>query len=51
MYAAFVLLEKAYRKVDREALKIHDMGRQLLKENKAFYGEASACERVEGELS
>ncbi len=48
-------LEKAYNRVDREALwivlKSYGVGRQLLKEIQAFYREANACVRVGGEFS
>ena len=55
LYAAFMDLEKAYDRVDREALwnvlRIYGVGGQLLDGIKAFYREASACVRVDGELS
>ena len=48
-------LEKAYDRVDREALwnvlKIYGVGGQLMEGIKAFYREASACVKVDGELS
>ncbi len=55
MYAAFMDLEKAYDKVDREALwsvlKICGVGGQLLKRIQSIYREANACVRVGGEFS
>ena len=48
-------VKKAYDKVDWEALwnvlKIHGNGGQLLAGLKAFYREASACVKMNGELS
>ncbi len=48
LYAAFMDLEKAYDRVDREALlsmlKIYGVGGQLLKGIQAFYREANTCE-------
>ncbi len=53
-YAAFMDLEKAYNRVDREALwsvlRIYGVGGQLLKGIQAFYKEAIACVRVGGEV-
>ncbi len=55
LYAAFMDLEKAYNRVNREALWsvlwIYDVGGQLLKGIQAFYREANACVRVGGEFS
>ena len=55
LYAAFMDLEKAYDKVDWDALwevlKIYGVGGQLLQGIKAFYQNASACVRIDGELS
>ncbi len=55
LYAAFMDLDKAYDRVDREALwsvlKIYGVGGQLLKGIQAFYKEANACVRVGGEFS
>ncbi len=55
LYAAFMDLEKAYNRVDREALwivlKICGVGGQLLNGIQAFYREANACVRVGGEFS
>ena len=55
LYAAFMDLEKAYDRVDWNALwdvlKIYGVGGQLLDGIKAFYKEASACVRVNGEMS
>ncbi len=55
LYAAFMDLEKAYDRVDREALwsvlYIYGVGGQLLKGIQTFYGEANACVRVRGEFS
>ncbi len=55
LYAAFMDLEKAYDKVDREALwnvlKIYGVGGQLLKGIQAFYREANACVRMGEEYS
>ena len=46
MYAAFMDLDKAYDRVNREALwtvlKIYGVGGQFMEEIKAFYMEASA---------
>ena len=44
-------LEKAYDRVDWNALKIYGVEGQLLDGIKAFYKEASACVRVNGEMS
>ncbi len=48
-------LEKAYDRVDREALwnvlKIYGVGGHLMKRIKAFYGEAVACVKADGDLS
>ncbi len=50
LYAAFMDLEKAHDRVDREAfwnvLYIYVVGGQLLKGIQAFYREANACVRV-----
>ncbi len=50
-----MILEKAYNRVDREALwsvlKIYGVGGQLLKGKQAFYREANACVRVGGKFS
>ncbi len=44
LYVAFMDLEKAYDRVDREALLyIYGVGGQLLKGIQAFYREADAC--------
>ena len=55
LYAAFMDLEKAYDRVDWNALwdvlKIYGVGGQLLQGIKAFYQGASACVKIEGELS
>ncbi len=55
LYAAFMDLEKAYVRDDREALwcvlRIYGVGGQLLKGIQAFYREANACVRMEGEFS
>ncbi len=55
LYAAFMDLEKAYDRADREALwsvlKIYGVGEQLLKGIQAFYREANACVKVGGEFS
>ncbi len=55
LYAAFMDLEKAYDRVDREALwsvlKIYGVGGQLLKGIQAFYREANAYVRVGGKYS
>ncbi len=49
LYAAFMDLEKAYDRVDREALwsvlRIYGVGGQLLKGIQTFYREANACVR------
>ncbi len=48
-------IEKAYDRVDREALcsvlKVFGVGEQLLEGIKAFYREASACVKMDVELS
>ncbi len=48
-------LEKAYNRVDREALwsvlKIYGVSGQLLKWKQAFQREANACVRVGGKFS
>ena len=53
LYAAFMDLEKAYDRVDREGLwevlRIYGVGGQLLNGMKAFYERASACVKVDGE--
>ncbi|KAK3893161.1 hypothetical protein Pcinc_003002 [Petrolisthes cinctipes] len=55
LYAAFMDLEKAYDRVDRKAmtevLRIYGVGGPLLKGIEAFYADAKACVRVEGDLS
>ncbi len=55
LYAGFMNPEKAYDRVDREALwsvlKTYGVGGQLLKGMQAFYSEANACVRVGGEFS
>ncbi len=55
LYGAFMDLEKAYSRVNREALwsvlRIYDVGGQQLKGIQAFYREANACVRVEVEFS
>ncbi len=52
LYAAFMHLEKAYDRVDREVLwsvlKICGMGRQLLKGIQAFYRDKCMCEGGRG---
>ncbi len=52
LYDAFMDLEKAYDRVDREALwsvlRIYGVGGQLVKGIHAFYKEANACVRMEG---
>ncbi len=55
LYAAFMDLEKAYDRTDRGALwdvlKIYGVGGQLMEGIKAFYREANACIKVDGELT
>ncbi len=55
LYAAFMDLEKAYDRVNREALwsvlQIYDVGGQLLKGIQAFYREVNASVRVGAEFS
>ncbi len=55
LYAAFIDLEKAYNRVNREVLwsvlRIYDVGGQLFKRIQVFYREANACVRVGGEFS
>ncbi len=50
LYAPFMDLEKAYNRVDREALwtvlYIYGVGGQLLKGIQTFYRETNACVRV-----
>ncbi len=52
LYAAFMDLERAYDRVDKEALwsvlKISGVGGQLLQGIQAFYRKANACVRVGG---
>ncbi len=52
LYAAFIHLEKAYDRVDREALwsvlNVYDVGRQLLKVIQAFYRGKCMCEGGRG---
>ncbi len=52
MYAAFMDLEKAYDRVNKEALwsvlRIYGVGGQLLKGIQAFYREDNSCVRVGG---
>ena len=52
VYVAFMDLEKAYDRVDREALLqllgVYEVGGGLLAAIKAFYKESEACVRVEG---
>ncbi len=52
LYAAFMDLEKAYDRVDREALwsvlRIYGVGGQLLKGIQAFYRGKCMCEGGEG---
>ncbi len=55
LYSACMELEKAYDRVDREALwsvlKIYGVGGQVLKGIQTFYREANACVRVGGEFN
>ena len=55
VYAAFMDLEKAYDRVDWTAmwdvLKVYGIGGKLGKGIKAFYKDASACVKIEGDLS
>ena len=55
VYAAFMDLEKAYDRVDWKAmwdvLKVYGVGGKLLNGVKAFYRNASACVRIDGEMS
>ncbi len=55
LYAAFMDLEKAYDRIDREALwsvlRIYGVGGQLLKWIQSFYKKANACVRVGGKFS
>ncbi len=55
LYAAFMDLEKAFNRVDREALwsvlRIYGVSGHLLKGIQAFYREANACVRVGGKFS
>ncbi len=55
LHAAFMDLEKAYDRADREVLwsvlKIYGVGGQLLKGIQAFYRDANACVRVGGKYN
>ena len=51
MYAASMDIERLDKEALRNILKIYYVRGQSLGEIKAFYGEASACVRVDGELS
>ena len=55
LYAACMDLEKAYDRVNREALwnvlNIYGVGGQLMEGIKSFYREESACVKVHGEHS
>lgn len=55
VYAGFMDLEKAYDRVDREALwkvlRMYDVSGKLLNGVKSFYEGSSACVRVRGSLS
>ncbi len=55
LYAAFMDLEKAYDRIEREALwkvlKIYGVGGQLMKGIKAFYREKYACVQLDREFS
>ncbi len=55
LFSAFMDFEKAYNRVDREALwsvlKIFGVARQLLKGKQAFYREGNGCVRMEGKFS
>ena len=52
LYAAYIDLEKAYDRVDREASSLErSENLWLLEEIKAFHREASACVRMDGKLS
>jgi len=55
VYAAFMDLEKAYDRIDWTALwdvlKVYGVGGKLLNGIKAFYKDANACVRVNGEMS
>ncbi len=54
VYAAFMELEKAYDRVDWEALwdvlRIYGVGGRLLDGVKSLYRDASACVKVKGEM-
>ncbi len=55
LYAAFMDFEKAYDKVGKETLwnvvKIYGVGGQLMEGIKAFYKEANACVKIDGQLN
>merc|ERR1711895_129466 len=55
VYMAFMDLEKAYDRVDREALwqvlRIYGIGGRVLRGIMSFYVEGKACVRVGGEIS
>ena len=54
VYAAFMDLEKAYDRIDWEAmwdvLRVYEVGGKLLNAVKAFYRDARACVRIDGEI-
>ena len=55
VYVGFIDLEKAYDRVNREALwqvlRKYDVGDRLLGEIKSMYVNSSACVRVKGDES
>ncbi len=55
IYTAFMDLEKAYDRVDwltlGEVLRIYGVGGKLPSAIQSFYGEASACVKINGETS
>ena len=48
---AFMDLEKAYDRVDREALRLYRVGENLLNAVQSFYVDSRACVRVGSETS
>ena len=52
MYVGFMDLEKAYEKVNREALwqvlRMYDLGSKLLNGIKSMYVDSSACVGIKG---
>ena len=51
VFWAFMDLEKAYDRVDREALCLHGIGENLLYAVQSFYVDSRACVRVGSKTS